>query len=220
MATRNFEYNGKSYRIDNYGFLLDPADWDEDFAIGMAPQVRLPDGLTEDHWRVIRFIRNSFDQMSACPLVYVACKQNHLGLGDLKRLFPAGYLRGACKLAGVTYRETAFQRQWLEENIHLHQNDYETKEYPLDAQGFLVNPDDWDEHFALKTAHELGMPDYLTKDHWRIIYYLRSRFADDGQVPTIYETCAANGIDLDELERLFPDGYHRAAVKIAGLWAH
>ena len=26
-----------------------------------------------------------------------------------------------------------------------------------------------------------------------------------------------NLIDLDELQKLFPDGYHRGAVKIAGL---
>ena len=31
------------------------------------------------------------------------------------------------------------------------------------------------------------------------------------------ETCEANDIDLDELEQLFPDGYHRGVIKIAGL---
>jgi tRNA 2-thiouridine synthesizing protein E len=31
------------------------------------------------------------------------------------------------------------------------------------------------------------------------------------------ETCEANSIEIDEFATLFPDGYHRGAVKIAGL---
>jgi tRNA 2-thiouridine synthesizing protein E len=220
MTTREFTFNGKTYRVDSYGFLVDPAEWDEDFVRGMAPEIKLSGGLTDDHWRVINFIRNSFDKMNACPLVYVACKKNQLGLGDLKRLFPSGYLRGACKLAGVTYRECHFQRYWLEENLRLHEHDYDNKEYRTDVRGFLLNPEDWDEYFALNKAYELKMPDYLTKKHWDIIHFLREHFRETGEVPTVYETCAANGIDLEELERLFPDGYHRGAVKIAGLRAH
>jgi tRNA 2-thiouridine synthesizing protein E len=33
----------------------------------------------------------------------------------------------------------------------------------------------------------------------------------------VIETCEATDLDIAELERLFPDGYHRGAVKIAGL---
>ena len=57
----------------------------------------------------------------------------------------------------------------------------------------------------------------LTDKHWQIINFLRKSFEKNNMVPTIYETCEANGIDLEELEKLFPDGYHRGAVKIAGL---
>jgi tRNA 2-thiouridine synthesizing protein E len=61
------------------------------------------------------------------------------------------------------------------------------------------------------------MPGGLSESHWNIIHFLRDRFVKNGTVPTVYETCGDNGIDLEELERLFPDGYHRGAVKIAGL---
>lgn len=57
----------------------------------------------------------------------------------------------------------------------------------------------------------------LTEKHWAVINCLRQRFKKDKTVLTIYETCEANQIDMAELERLFPDGYHRGAVKIAGL---
>jgi tRNA 2-thiouridine synthesizing protein E len=57
----------------------------------------------------------------------------------------------------------------------------------------------------------------LTDRHWKIIKYLRDRFQKTQEVPTIYETCEANQITIEELEYLFPDGYHRGAVKLAGL---
>ena len=57
----------------------------------------------------------------------------------------------------------------------------------------------------------------LTEEHWRVLRFLRDGFARTGVVPTIYESCDANGLELDDLERLFPDGYHRGVVKLAGL---
>lgn len=219
MKTRAFKYRGKTYRIDYQGFLVDPKAWDRDFAEGMAERIGITGGLTDQHWRVIDFIRNSFDSMNECPLVYVACKKNDLGLGDLRKLFPTGYLRGACRLAGVTYRSGFSQHLWLEENVVHNTLLYERKEYPCDVQGFLLNSDDWDENFAVHKAHELKMPHLLTKDHWRILYFLRARFKETGEVPTVYDTCESNQLSLDGLESLFPDGYHRGAVKIAGLSA-
>lgn len=212
-----FSYKDKTYRINSQGFLLNPDDWDNDFAEGTAPRVKLPHGLTEEHWKVLYFIRETFQKMKECPLVYVACRRNEIGLGDLQRLFPTGYLRGACKLAGITYAEASFQRQWLEENIELHEHDYEQKVYRINAQGFLIDPSEWDEYFAIHKAYEMKMPEYLTKKHWQIIYFLRQIFEKTGVIPTVYETCETNQIEIEELEKLFPDGYHRGAIKIAGL---
>jgi tRNA 2-thiouridine synthesizing protein E len=53
--------------------------------------------------------------------------------------------------------------------------------------------------------------------HWQIIRFLRSTYYKTGKIPTVTETCEATDLDIDELEQLFPDGYHRGAVKIAGL---
>ncbi len=57
----------------------------------------------------------------------------------------------------------------------------------------------------------------LTSDHWRVIHFLRDAFKQSKRIPTVYETCEGCQLDLDQLEALFPDGYHRGAVKIAGL---
>jgi tRNA 2-thiouridine synthesizing protein E len=217
MPTNYITNQDKKYRVDRKGFLIDPREWDEGFAESMAPYVKIKGELTKEHWKFIYFIRHTFDKMNVCPIVYVACKKNHIGVGDLKRLFPTGYLRGACKLAGVTYRESYMQHNWLEHNYKMFEYAYQSKVYRVDAQGFLADPAEWDEHFAINKAYELKMQDGLLPDHWKIIYYLRKKFKKAKKVPTIYELCEENDIELEKLEELFPDGYHRGAVKIAGL---
>lgn len=218
MAT--IAFGKKKYRIDRHGFLLDPEEWDEDFARAMAPRVRIKDGLTEDHWHVIHFVRTQFEQMKICPLVYVAARNNGFGIGKLRELFPTGYLRGVCKLAGITYRESTIQHYWLEENCDRHEYAFTKKSYHIDGLGFLIDPKEWDENFALMKAHEMKMPHYLTECHWQILHSIRKYYEEHGEVPTVYETCEENNVDLEMMEELFPDGYHRGAVKLAGLQAH
>jgi tRNA 2-thiouridine synthesizing protein E len=210
-------FGNKSYQVDTEEFLSDFKEWDENFARGMAPKVGIISGLSEDHWKIIYFIRDTFKQTGKCPLVYETCRMNRLHLQELKKLFPAGYLRGPCKLAGITYREGYLDQSWVEEFAErVTSGVREEKTYLVNIRGFLVNPAEWDKKFAVFKAHEMKMPK-LTDKHWQIINFLRKGFEKNNIVPTIYETCEACGIDLEELEKLFPDGYHRGAVKIAGL---
>jgi tRNA 2-thiouridine synthesizing protein E len=212
-----FTFGNKAYQVDTEEFLSDFKQWDENFARGMAPKVGIISGLSEDHWKIIYFMRDAFKQTGKCPLVYETCRMNRLHLQELKKLFPAGYLRGACKLAGITYREGYLDQSWVEEFAErVTSGVREEKIYLVNIRGFLMNPAEWDRKFALFKAHEMKMPK-LTDKHWQIINSLRKSFEKNNIVPTIYETCEANGIDLEELEKLFPDGYHRGAVKIAGL---
>ncbi len=212
-----FTFGNKSYQVGTEGFLSDFKEWDENFARGMAPQVGIISGISEDHWKIIYFIRDTFKQTGKCPLVYETCRMNRLHLQELKKLFPAGYLRGACKLAGVSYREGYLDQSWVEEFAERVTSGVgEEKTYLVNIRGFLMNPAEWDKELAVHKAHEMKMPK-LTDKHWQIIHFLRNSFEKNNIVPTVYETCEANGVDLGELERLFPDGYHRGAVKIAGL---
>jgi tRNA 2-thiouridine synthesizing protein E len=221
-------YKGKIYLVDEGGFLMEPDQWDEDFATGLAPGLEIPRGLTREHWQVIRFIRETHEREGRCPLVFTTCRSNGLHLRDLQRLFPTGYLRGACKLAGITYKEACFAPGLVSigdrfaasstvEKGHAAASAPAEKTYTADARGFLVKPDDWDEHYALLKAQEMGVPEALTDKHWEIIHYLRESFKETGVVPTVYETCEANDLEIEDLEKLFPHGYHRGAVKIAGL---
>mgnify|MGYP002682538837 CR=1 FL=1 len=96
----------KAPSVDHLGFLDHPEDWTEDFARQTAPIVGITQGLTDRHWAVIRYLRSQFEKTGRCPLLYFVCSDNGLSVADLQALFPSGYLRGACRLAGISYRDS------------------------------------------------------------------------------------------------------------------
>jgi len=215
MAT--FAVNDKTYEIDDHNFLTDRDAWDENFAKGMAAKLNMPGGLREDHWKVIRFIRNAFTETGECPLVYQTCKTNGLTSKTLKDLFPTGYLRGACLLAGISYQDRIvnYYGEARPKKPTAVSTEIPEKTYRINVMGFLVDPGEWDEGYAWHRAQEMHIR--LTDTHWRIINSMREIYKKTGMVPTIFEVCEKNRIELIELENLFPSGYHRGANKIAGL---
>jgi len=213
---KKFFFNDKEYDVDEMGFLIEPKDWDENFAEGIALETNIPLGLTDEHWEVIRFIRNEYVSKSECPLVFSVCKNVGISIRELQYLFPAGYERGACKLAGISYR-SGIGSFVKEKDLNIDLVYDASKLYRIDILGFLVDSDEWDERFAINKAFELKMPQNLTNRHWKIIYYIRNIYKDTGSIPTVYETCENNDLTIEQLEQLFPDGYHRGAVKLAGL---
>ncbi|MCX6640439.1 MAG: TusE/DsrC/DsvC family sulfur relay protein [bacterium] len=214
---RVFTYQDRNYQVDFADFLINSHEWDENFAAGMAPKTKILNGLTEAHWKVIYSIRDHYKKFGACPLVYQTCKNNQLRLRDLRDLFPTGYQRGACKLAGLTYREGFLGFSELPESEQGAATLELEKTYEVDALGFLMQPSSWDRNFAVFKAHELKLPGKLTDKHWQLIDYLREYWNQNHVVPTVYDTCEALNLEIEVLESLFPDGYHRGAVKIAGL---
>ncbi|SPJ16044.1 Sulfur relay protein, TusE/DsrC/DsvC family [Syntrophobacter sp. SbD2] len=213
----SFVYKDKVYEIDENGFLLKPEQWDEDFARGMAPNVGIREELTHEHWCIMSFIRNAFSETGRCPMIHQIGKDCGLKLQDLKKLFPSGYLRGACKLAGLTYLDEEVHSSWLpSKRLIAATVPIQERKYRVNIRGFLLDPLSWDEEYAVFKAEELKMP-ALTEKHWQIIRFLREQFEKNGTIPTAYETCEANQIEIEDVGLLFPDGYHRGAVKIAGL---
>lgn len=215
-----FAYNNETYEVDNNDFLADFHSWDKNFAEGLALKLGIAGGLTKEHWDVLNYIREAFRDTGRCPLVYETCRANGLSRRNLKVLFPTGYLRGACKLAGITYREGFLGQSYLPsvaEDLNVIST---SKTYAVDVRGFLINAGDWDEIWAAHRAYDMKINDgKLTDKHWQVIKFLRQYYDSSGKVPTVHETCENLKFELDELEKLFPDGYHRGAVKIAGLKA-
>lgn len=213
MDKQTFSFNKKEYQLDRHGFLDPPDQWDEGFAEGMAKKLGIYGGLTEDHWKFIRYLRKKFLEEKTVPVVVIACADNQLRLSRLRDLFPTGYHRGACKIAGINYAFMCDINLWLT---------YETvpaveAEHKVDELGFLQDFEQWNERFAHWVARNWHLPEGLTERHWKIIQYIRDFYRQTSNIPTVFEVCNSNDIGLNELGELFPQGYHRGACRAAGL---
>lgn len=92
--------NGREIELDEEGFVTDPEDWSEDFASAIAAAEGITD-ITEDHWKVIYYLRDYFKQYQIAPMIRKLCKDTGFSLKYIYELFPAGPAKGACKLAGL-----------------------------------------------------------------------------------------------------------------------
>ncbi len=95
-----FESHGRSYDVDEDGFLQDPALWNDDVAMDFMVTEGVTE-LTDSHWKVIRYIRDYYLQFGIAPMVRKVCKQTGFSLKEIYELFPSGPAKGACKLAGL-----------------------------------------------------------------------------------------------------------------------
>jgi tRNA 2-thiouridine synthesizing protein E len=131
----------------------------------------------------------------------------------LAQLFPTGYHRGACKIAGINYQFMYEANYWLtcESYIVL------KSEYKVTPLGFLEDFDRWNLRFAQLIADEWELPNGLTEKHSQILLFLRDAYRKTKNIPTVFAACKANEIDLDEMRAMFPGGYRRGACRMAGL---
>lgn len=93
-------------QLDEEGYLIDPADWNEQLAEALARQENIV--LSEAHWAVIRFMREYYEQRQIAPDARHVMKHlaglkgaGKAGRNDLFLLFPYGYVKQACKIAGM-----------------------------------------------------------------------------------------------------------------------
>ena len=93
-------------RVDGEGYLIDPADWNEQVARELARQERIV--LSDEHWAVIRFMREYYEQHHIAPDARHVMKHlaehkgaRKAGRNDLFVLFPYGYVKQACRIAGM-----------------------------------------------------------------------------------------------------------------------
>lgn len=95
-----FEVEGRTYEVDEDGFLQEPERWSDDVARDFAQTEAITD-LQEPHWKVIRYIRDYYLKFGIAPMVRKLCKETGFKLNEIYQLFPSGPAKGACKLAGL-----------------------------------------------------------------------------------------------------------------------
>jgi tRNA 2-thiouridine synthesizing protein E len=91
---------GATVDRNDEGFFTDPDQWTED----MVPELAAAEGigeLTEDHWRVIRFMRAEYLDKGTGPTVRVLGKTSGVTIKQLYELFPKGPAKIAARIAGI-----------------------------------------------------------------------------------------------------------------------
>ncbi len=86
----------------------------------------------------------------------------------------------------------------------------------VDEDGFLQEPDKWNESVAKALAALEGIAD-LNETHWKVINYLRNYFLENDIAPMVRKLVKETGVDLKKIYELFPQGPANSACKWAGL---
>ena len=100
------EVNGTTLETDEEGYLANLSDWAPEVATAMA---EIDDcELTDNHWEVINFLREYYEEYQIAPAIRVLTKAVAKKLGKdkgnskyLYGLFPYGPGKQACRYAGL-----------------------------------------------------------------------------------------------------------------------
>lgn len=99
-------FEGKEVGVDNEGYLLDPATWNNDVAVQLAEQLSLE--MNEDRWQIVNMVREHYEVTSCVLELRKVLKLLKEQSGKEKatrkhvyHLFPYGYGQMACKIAGM-----------------------------------------------------------------------------------------------------------------------
>jgi len=91
---------GIDIEIDEDGFIQDPGKWNEAVAKALALSEDVPE-LTENHWKVINYLRDYYLKFGIAPMIRKLCKETGFSLKEIYDMFPSGPAKGACKIAGL-----------------------------------------------------------------------------------------------------------------------
>lgn len=94
---------------DDEGYLLNPDDWDKDIASELAREEDIE--LNASHWTVLDFMRDYYTEHGVVPdvrhVVKYLASENEYDKKEAKniifKLFPYGYVKQACKIAGMKH---------------------------------------------------------------------------------------------------------------------
>ncbi|OQW93483.1 MAG: sulfurtransferase TusE [Beggiatoa sp. IS2] len=100
------EVAGKAVETDEEGYLVNLGDWTEEVAKVLSAEDKID--LTGEHWEIIKFLREYYNEYQIAPAVRVLTKAVGKQLGKEKgtskylyELFPYGPAKQACRFAGL-----------------------------------------------------------------------------------------------------------------------
>ena len=92
-----------------------------------------------------------------------------------------------------------------------------------DEEGYLVQPDDWNEGIAKELAKEEGLE--LNESYWQALNFMQRYYAEHNVAPDVRHLISHLAVENSCSKRaakklvfdLFPYGYVKQACKIAGM---
>ncbi len=102
------------------------------------------------------------------------------------------------------------------------QIEFDDQQIPVDDEGFLLDPSDWNEPLAEHIAESIELP--LNEARWEIVHYVRDYYDTNQRIPEtrtlLKELRARHGKEIATrkyIYKLFPYGFGQQACKIAGM---
>ncbi len=102
----SYQLNGTPVEHDEEGYIVDISLWNKELADLIAQDEDID--MSDDHWEVVNFLRNYYEEYQIAPAVRVLTKAIKKTLGPEKgnsqylyELFPYGPAKQACKIAGL-----------------------------------------------------------------------------------------------------------------------
>ena len=88
------EFGGKSFTVDEDGFIDDYTNWSEEWVQYVKKEEGIEE-LNDEHKKVVEVLREYYEKNGIAPMVRVLSKVTGF------KLFPSGPGKGACKMAGL-----------------------------------------------------------------------------------------------------------------------
>lgn len=102
----SYQVNGHTIDHDEEGYITTLSDWSKELADEIAKTENIE--MNEEHWEVVNFLREYYDEYQIAPAVRVLIKAIKKSMGPDKgnnkymyELFPYGPAKQACKIAGL-----------------------------------------------------------------------------------------------------------------------
>ena len=91
---------GREVHLNDEGFMTEPKEWTEEIGAFLARQIGI-DPLTEEHWKVIRFLRSDFDSQGETATLRRVSTVAGVGTKELYAMFPGKPARKMAYVAGL-----------------------------------------------------------------------------------------------------------------------
>ena len=90
------------------------------------------------------------------------------------------------------------------------------RKFVVDEEGFLQQPEVWDEEVARLFATTEGIAE-MNQQQWALVRFIREYWLEHQTAPMIRKLCQATNVNLRTIFKLFPSGPAKGACKVAGL---